>query len=198
MSLVVYKSSIKNRKDEIFIMTRTEIREQIFLLLFRIEFNSEEEMPEQLKLFFEEESQKDEDYTSAKEASEEEKLYISGKFGNICAKISEIDSLINEKAKGWDTARMGKVDLTIIRLGLYELLFDDEIPEGVAINEAVELAKKFGQEESSGFVNGILAKFTQKGSEKPEAEVKKSKFSNKEESAAILVNRKKKSGAKKN
>ena len=54
---------------------------------------------------------------------------------------------------------MGKVELTIIRLAVYEMLFDEEIPTSVAINEAVELAKKFGQDESSAFVNGVLAKF---------------------------------------
>ena len=56
---------------------------------------------------------------------------------------------------------MGKVDLTIIRLAVYEILYDAEVPTGVAINEAVELAKKFGQDESYGFVNGILAKFAE-------------------------------------
>jgi N utilization substance protein B len=54
---------------------------------------------------------------------------------------------------------MGKVDLAILRLAVYEIVFDEDVPTGVAINEAVEIAKKFGQEESSGFVNGILAKF---------------------------------------
>lgn len=54
---------------------------------------------------------------------------------------------------------MGKVDLTILRLAVYEIVFDEDVPTGVAINEAVELAKRFGQEESSGFVNGVLAKF---------------------------------------
>ena len=73
--------------------------------------------------------------------------------------LPEIDKLINETAIGWDTQRMGKVELTIIRLAVYEIRFDETVPTGVAINEAVELAKKFGQEGSSGFVNGILAKF---------------------------------------
>ena len=53
---------------------------------------------------------------------------------------------------------MSKVDLTIIRLAVYEIKFDEDVPAGVAINEAVEIAKKFGQEESAGFVNGVLAK----------------------------------------
>ena len=75
-------------------------------------------------------------------------------------KLNEIDSQINERAKGWSTDRMAKVDLTIIRLAVYEILFDETVPTGVAINEAVELAKKFGQDSSFSFVNGILARFT--------------------------------------
>ena len=55
--------------------------------------------------------------------------------------------------------RMGKVDLTLIRLAVYEIKYDDDIPTGVAINEAVELAKKFGQDSSPAFINGVLAKF---------------------------------------
>ncbi len=131
-------------------MSRRELREQIFLLLFRVEFNSMEEMPQQVRYFFE---------TSEKEVKQQDEIYISGKYGNIIAHLDTIDQQINEKAKGWDTTRMGKVDLTVIRLAVYEILFDEEIPTGVAINEAVELAKKFGQEESAGFVNGVLAKF---------------------------------------
>ena len=62
-------------------------------------------------------------------------------------------------AEGWQTKRMGKVDLTILRLAVYEIKYDEDIPTGVAINEAVELAKKFGQDSSPAFVNGVLAKF---------------------------------------
>ena len=67
--------------------------------------------------------------------------------------------MINQEAKGWTTERMGKIELTILRLAIYEIKFDEDVPAGVAINEAVEIAKKFGQEESAGFVNGVLAKF---------------------------------------
>ena len=74
--------------------------------------------------------------------------------------MEELDLKINEKATGWTTERMGKVELAVIRLAVYEMLFDETIPQGVAINEAVELAKKYGQEEAYGFVNGVLAKFT--------------------------------------
>lgn len=67
--------------------------------------------------------------------------------------------MINEIAEGWKTERMGKVDLTILRLAVYEIRFDEDVPTSVAINEAVELAKKYGQDGSPSFVNGILAKF---------------------------------------
>ena len=72
--------------------------------------------------------------------------------------MPEIDGILNENAKGWKTSRMNKVDLTILRLAVYELKWDDEIPVGVAINEAVELAKRFGGDESPSFVNGVLGK----------------------------------------
>ena len=77
--------------------------------------------------------------------------------------IPEIDEKINEIAEGWRTRRMGKVELTILRLAVFEMKYDEEIPEKVAINEAVELAKKFGGDEAPAFVNGILAKLIQKG-----------------------------------
>ena len=131
-------------------MSRRELRERIFKLLFRVEFNQREEMPEQTVLFFEEE----ENRTDAAAAD-----YITGKFNGILEKLEEIDAALNDKVEGWNTLRMGKVDLTILRLAVYEVLFDEEIPTGVAINEAVELAKKFGQDSSPSFVNGVLAKF---------------------------------------
>ncbi len=130
-------------------MSRRELREQIFKLLFRVEFNKMEDMPEQEQLFFEDEDA----------AQQEDAVYVSEKFRKIFEKLSEIDSRLNEKAEGWDTTRMSKVDLTILRLAVYEICYDEDVPTGVAINEAVELAKKFGQDASSGFVNGILAKF---------------------------------------
>lgn len=130
-------------------MSRRELREQIFKLLFRIEFNSMEEMTEQERLFFE-----DEDAAQDKDAD-----YILDKYHKIQQKLDEIDAQLNEKAEGWSTVRMSKVDLTILRLAVYEIHYDDSVPTGVAINEAVELAKKFGQDASSGFVNGVLAKF---------------------------------------
>ena len=130
-------------------MTRRNLRIQIFKLLFRVEFNSPEDMPEQVRLFF------DADESADPEAQEE----IQTKYEAIVDKIDELDQMINEKATGWTTNRMGKVDLAILRLALFEILYDDKVPTSVAINEAVEIAKKFGQDESPSFINGILAKF---------------------------------------
>lgn len=131
-------------------MTRRELRERIFKLLFRVEFNAMDDMPEQTELFFEDEEC---------EADEKDRAQITEKYEKIAEHLEKIDELLNEKAKGWKTARMGKVDLTILRLAVYEIMFDDTIPTGVAINEAVELAKKFGGDESAKFINGVLAKF---------------------------------------
>ncbi len=131
-------------------MSRRELREQIFKLLFRVEFNQKEELAQQESFFFDDDENR---------MTEEESAQISEKFNRILVKVEEIDEAINEKAKGWSTSRMGKVDLTILRLAVYEMRYDEDIPDGVAINEAVELAKKFGQDSSSAFVNGVLAKF---------------------------------------
>ena len=131
-------------------MGRREQREQIFRLLFRVEFNTMEEMQEQCELFFEDEEN---------EFSEKDTAYIREKVNLILGKLQEIDDLIKETAKGWTIERMVKVELAVIRLAVYEIRFDEDVPAGVAINEAVELAKKFGQDGSAGFVNGVLAKF---------------------------------------
>lgn len=131
-------------------MGRHEQREQIFKLLFRADFHAKEDIAEQVELFF----QDDETVFSEKEIN-----YIKEKFNAVYEKLPEIDQMINENAKGWEVIRIGKVELTIIRLGIYEVLFDEEIPAGVAINEAVEISKLYGQDNSSAFINAILAKF---------------------------------------
>lgn len=135
-------------------MGRRELREQIFKLLFRVEFNEKEDMPEQLALFFEE---------AEEEITEQERQYITGKYEKIMEKLPELDDLLNKKTEKWTTDRIGKAELTILRLAVYEILYDEEVPVGVAINEAVELAKKFGQDSAKAFVNGVLAKFADKG-----------------------------------
>jgi N utilization substance protein B len=134
-------------------MNRTELREQVFKLLFRVEFNPMEDMEEQEELFT---------TTSDTEFSEKDAEYIRDKYEKIADKLTEIDEAINKETTGWNTSRIAKVDLTIIRLAIYEIRYDDSVPTGVAINEAVELAKKFGQDGSPAFVNGVLAKFAQR------------------------------------
>lgn len=129
-------------------MGRRELREHIFRLLFRTEFHSEAEMTEQ------------EDFYLAYlgEISDEDRAYIQGKVNAIIEKKADLDSRINSVADKWKTERMTKVDLTIIRLASYEIIFDEEVSVGVAINEAVELAKRYGTDQSPSFVNAVLAK----------------------------------------
>lgn len=138
-------------------MGKREQREQLFKLVFMTEFNHPEEMPEQILMYFEESQDAVED-GEVKFASEKEQIGISARFDAVMAQKSEIDEIINRNAVGWTTERMGKVELAIIRVAVYEMEFDEDVPQSVAINEAVELAKKFGQDESASFVNGILAK----------------------------------------
>ena len=130
-------------------MTRRQLRENVFKMLFRVEFHDDKELPEQLILFEDE----------LEPISEDEKIYMTNKYKDIYAHIEELDAAINEVSKGWKTIRMGKVDLTLIRLAVYEIRFEEEIPVKVSINEAVELAKKYGTDDSPAFVNRILAKF---------------------------------------
>lgn len=130
-------------------MTRREQREQIFKMLFRVEFHAPAELPEQLKLFEE---------MDKPACSEKETAYIGGKYRSIVDHLADIDASINEVAEGWKTARMGKVDLTLLRLAVYEMRYEEDVPVKVAINEAVELAKKYGTDDSPSFVNGVLAK----------------------------------------
>lgn len=129
-------------------MSRTELREHIFRMLFRIEFNDVEEMKAQEAFYFDE----------LEEATGKDQEYILDKYRAIVEKKEEIDTLLNEVSEGWKTSRMNRVDLTILRLAVYEIKWDEDVPVGVAINEAVELAKKYSSDDGPSFVNGILAK----------------------------------------
>ncbi|MGN0348750.1 MAG: transcription antitermination factor NusB, partial [Roseburia sp.] len=92
------------------------------------------------------------------EIDEKEGEYLAKKCQDIVSHIEEIDAQINEVATGWKTSRMGKADLTLLRLAVYEMKYEEDTPVKVAINEAVELAKKYGAENSPSFINGVLAK----------------------------------------
>lgn len=131
-------------------MNRYKIRENLFKLLFLKEFYNNEEMNEQKELFF--------DREEFEEVLKEDKDNITSRYNSVVEVLDEIDSALNDAAEGWSTDRMGKVELSILRLAVYEIKYDDDVPVGVAINEAVELAKKYGQDDAPSFINGILAK----------------------------------------
>ena len=133
-------------------MKKRGLREQLFKLLFRVEFNSLDEMPEQEALFFE---SGDQTITPA------DQMYLSERMDDILDKLPGIDSRLSGNIEGWNLSRIGKVELTILRVALYEMLYDQDIPEGVSINEAVLLAQKFGPDNADSFVNGVLAKFAE-------------------------------------
>jgi len=87
-----------------------------------------------------------------------EKDYFLDVVRGVMEKLTEIDLQIKNHAKGWTLERMPKVDLAIMRLAVYELSYRKDIPWNVSINEAVELSKKYGGEQSKTFINGILGK----------------------------------------
>ncbi len=153
-------------------MTRRQAREHIFMMLFQMEFHKNEERIRQADIYLETfENMSDEDLKSLKEdiesndsnldfesLSKENIEELKERFFKIVEKLPEIDETISEISTGWTIDRMIRSDLTAMRIAVYEIKFDEEIPGPVSINEAVELAKKFGEETSGSFVNGVLAK----------------------------------------
>lgn len=130
-------------------MTRRELRKNTFKLLFICEFHDAKDIEEQKQLYLENPDLKIDIFDAD---------FVKSRVENILLKKDEIDKTIESIAENWKMDRMGKVELTLIRLAYYEMKFDDEVPVAVAINEAVELAKIYGTDESGSFVNGILAK----------------------------------------
>ena len=145
-------------------MTRRELREHTFCMLFSGGFYSPEEAGEQVEKYVEALGDWNEEDTTEREwkklpvLSEEECAQLEERVRSILSRQSELDERINGISEGWKTSRMSRVDLTLIRLALYEILYDDTVPVKVAINEAVEMAKKYGGADSPSFVNGILAR----------------------------------------
>lgn len=129
-------------------MTRREQRENIFKILFKAEFNSREEMSEQM------------DYSidALGDVSDKDREYIISKTGDILDKVDELDEVIAGVSSGWSIERIGKAELAILRLAIYEMNYDEDIPYRVAINEAVELTKLYCNEDAKSFVNALLAK----------------------------------------
>ena len=138
-------------------MNRHEIRKEVFKAVFMKQFHDSEDMDDVINTFLGGRDNAEEEDLAKNNKSPEDEEYIKTKSEDIITKIPEIDELINKSVDGWKTTRMAKVDLTLIRLALYEIKFEN-LPVGVAINEAVSLADEFGTDSSAGFVNGALAK----------------------------------------
>lgn len=130
-------------------MTRREAREHLFCLLFQKNFYKQSEFDEQITSYFE---------ALEKPLTEKEQKEITDKLENIIIRLDEIDAEIEKNAKGWRVSRIAKAELCLLRIGVYEAKYDEEVPVGVAVNEAVELAKKYGTDNAPSFINGILGK----------------------------------------
>ena len=134
-------------------MTRRELRENTFVMLFHKEFHDIDEMKEQFELYFEKKAP----------MSEKDETYVSERVYDILSKLNEIDSDIEEASESWTVSRMSKIDLSIMRLAYYEMRYDETVPLQVAINEAVEIAKLYGGDNSPSFINGVLGKLAKNG-----------------------------------
>lgn len=154
-------------------MKRSEIRKHVFKIVFRTAFYPQEEWNEQVKLYLEQVSDSmAEKWKESHEMEEENKIEyfdyleqirvemepIKRRAEQVISEIAELDSVIESISEGWKIGRIGKVELAILRVAIFEIQKDEDIPTGVAINEAVEIAKVYGTEKSAKFINGLLAK----------------------------------------
>lgn len=127
-------------------MSRKSAREEVMKLVYQIIMN-QSSSEEALKDFYE---------NQENELPFEEKEYINSCVIGIQRDAEKIDKYIEEYSKGWKVNRISKVDLAIMRVSIYEMLKRQDVPNAVAVNEAIELAKKYSGEKSSSFINGIL------------------------------------------
>lgn len=137
-------------------MTRHQLRILTFKLIFGVEFNSLDEMDKNADRFFE---NLDEDLADFSDSvSETDAEAIKSKAASVFVHLDDIDALIANRAEGWSINRIGKAELAIIRLAVYEMHYDEAVPVGVAINEAVEIAKQYCDDAAPAFINGVLSK----------------------------------------
>ena len=129
-------------------MKRTIIRKHVFMILFRVEFHNLSELKEQELLYLD----------RLADITDKERDYVAQRADKIIELLPQIDAKLDEISKGWKLERLGKVELAILRLAIFEMNFDEDIPTNVALNEAVELAKTFGGDTSPSFINGVLGK----------------------------------------
>jgi len=130
-------------------MSRKQSREFAMQLLYQMELRGDDDRSEQLNVAFEE---------NERTYSKKDRAYIEDVVFGVFSKLPELDGVVEENAKGWKLSRLAKIDLSILRLCIYEIKYRSDIPYIISINEAVELAKKYGSEESGSFINGILSK----------------------------------------
>lgn len=124
-------------------MTRREAREAIVSALFSREYTPEKTAEEL-------------DADRVRDFDGREDPYVSGAISGVLSHLAEIDALIGASAVGWSLSRISRVSLSILRLACYEMMFRPEIPPLVSLDEAVELAKKYDDENAYSFVNGVL------------------------------------------
>ena len=124
-------------------LSRREAREILVGLLFETEFRPDEDVNAIYALALEDRDIPNDDY-------------IRNTYFAVCDRVNKIDETIGSHSKGWKTERMSKLSRSILRLCVYEMLYLDDIPYSVSINEAVELTKKFDDDKARPFINGIL------------------------------------------
>jgi len=129
-------------------MSRKQSREFAMQLLYQMELRGGDDRSEQLELAFEE---------SERAYSVNDRAYIEDIIDGVFSHLTELDAVVEGNARGWKLSRLAKIDLSILRLCIYEIKYRDDIPFTISINEAVELAKKYGTEDSGSFINGILS-----------------------------------------
>ena len=128
-------------------MGRKKARDNAFKCVYQLSFGQDIEIEKILENCYIE-----------NENDEEEKEYIENVLNGVKLNLEKIDNIILNNLKNWTIDRIFKIDLAILRLAIYEILYIDNIPEKVSANEAVELAKTYGNNDSKSFVNGLIAK----------------------------------------
>ena len=126
-------------------MNRSEMREQAFLLLFEKEFFKDLSCEDIEEIF-------DENVAPISE-------YGKSAYENTVLHTAELDDIITKYLKGWKLQRLPKVNLSILRLALYEIIYEENVPSSASVNEAVELAKKYSGKDDGSFVNGVLRSY---------------------------------------
>ena len=137
-------------------MSRRLAREYAIQFLYSLEYNKDENMEQLLEEFFE--TQKTSESISEDRLTKKDKEFFNLLVDGTNEQKEFIDKKIMDNSLGWQKERIAKVDLSILRLGVFELFFVEDIPESVTANEAIEMAKRFSTEESSSFINGIIGK----------------------------------------